>query len=172
MRYSDLCSRPPSEFKRLTGVKPGTFELLTNAWKESLQARWKEGKNGGRKRRLEPEDEVLLTLMYWREYRSYLHISTSYGISEPTVSRIIRDVEDAWAKRPELQLPGKRSLVKDVEETLLIDVTEIAIERPKKDRESTTAEKRSATRSSARSLWVKSPGKSMRLISSGEDSMI
>lgn len=134
MRYADLSSRPAQEFKRLTGVNPATFELLVNAWKESLQGRWKAGKNGGRKRALEPEDEVLLTLMYWREYRSYLHISTSYGISEPTVSRIIRDVEDSWAKRPELQLPGKRSLVEDVEETLLIDVTEIAIERPKKDR--------------------------------------
>jgi Helix-turn-helix of DDE superfamily endonuclease len=172
MRYDDLKRRPEKEFKRLTGVRPGTFELLVSAWKESLKDRWQSGENRGRKRSLEPEDEVLLTLMYWREYRSYLHISTSYGISEPTVSRIIRDVEDCWTKRPELQLPGKRSLVEDVEETLLVDVTEIAIERPKKDRESTTVEKRSGIRSSARSSWVKLPDKSMRLISSGEDSMI
>jgi hypothetical protein len=118
----------------------------------------------GRKRSLEPEDEVLLTLMYWREYRSYLHISTSYGISEATVSRIIHDVEDCRVKRPEPQLPERRALQEDIEETLLIDVTEIAIERPKKDRESTTAERRSAIPSNARSLWVKPTGKSMQLI--------
>jgi hypothetical protein len=172
MRYADLSTRADKEFKRLTGVNRTTFQLLVDTWRAHLQNRWKGGKNGGRRRSLEPEEEVLLTLMYWREYRSYLHISTSYGVSEPTVFRIVRDVEDCWAKKPELQLPGKRAFREEIEETLLIDVTEIAIERPKKDSGNTTPARRSVTRSSARSLWVKLPGKSMRLISSEGDSTI
>lgn len=172
MKYAELQERPDKEFKRLTGVRKDTFDLLVAAWQEELKSRWKKEKNGGRKRRLAPSDEVLLTLMYWREYRTYFHIATTFGVSEATVFRIIRDVEDCWIKKPELQLPGKRVLQKDNEETLLIDVTEIAIERPQKDRENTTAAKRSVIRLSAKSSWVKLPGKSMQLISREGDSTI
>lgn len=172
MKYAELQERPDKEFKRLTGVRKDTFHLLVTAWQEELKSRWKKGKNGGRKRRLEPTEEVLLTLMYWREYRTYFHISTTYGVSEATVFRIIRDVENCWIKKPELQLPGRRALQKDNEETLLIDVTEIAIERPKKDRENTTVVRKNVIRSSAKSSWVKLPGKSMQLISSEGDSTI
>lgn len=172
MKYAELQERPDKEFKRLTGVRKDTFDLLVAAWQEELKSRWKNEKNGGRKRRLEPTDEVLLTLMYWREYRTYFHIATTFGVSETTVFRIIRDIEDCCIKKPELQLPGRRTLQKDNEETLLIDVTEIAIERPQKDKENTTAARRNVIRLSAKSLWVKLPGKSMQLISSEGDSTI
>lgn len=40
------------------------------------------------------EDQVLLYLGYWREYRTLFHVAASYGVSEPTASKIMSQVED------------------------------------------------------------------------------
>ncbi|WP_228146066.1 helix-turn-helix domain-containing protein [Acinetobacter sp. ANC 4558] len=48
----------------------------------------------GRPTKLSIEDQILLCLSYWREYRTLFHVATSYGVSEPTASRIVRHVED------------------------------------------------------------------------------
>ena len=48
----------------------------------------------GRPAKLCPEDQVLLCLSYWREYRTLFHVASSYALSEPTASRIVRQVED------------------------------------------------------------------------------
>ncbi len=48
----------------------------------------------GRPSKLSLEDQVLFCLSYWREYRTLFHVATSYGVSEPTASRIVRHVED------------------------------------------------------------------------------
>ncbi|WP_373686352.1 transposase family protein [Acinetobacter sp. YH12096] len=37
---------------------------------------------------------MLLGLSYWREYCTLFHVATSYGISEPTASRIVRHSGD------------------------------------------------------------------------------
>ncbi len=43
----------------------------------------------GRPAALTREDQLLMTLMYLREYRSEFHIGLTYGVSESTVSRTI-----------------------------------------------------------------------------------
>ncbi|WP_407303251.1 transposase family protein, partial [Acinetobacter sp.] len=48
----------------------------------------------GKPAKLSLEDQVLLCLSYWREYRTLFHIATSCGVSEATASRIVRHVED------------------------------------------------------------------------------
>lgn len=75
-----------------------------------------------------------MSLEYLREYRTYFHISKSYGISESTCYRNCRWIEDTLIKDGTFSLPGKKELLKsDVEyEVVLIDVTETPIERPKK----------------------------------------
>jgi len=88
-----------------------------------------------------------MTLMYWREYRTEFHIAQSYGISEATVCRTIRKVEDALVRSRKFRLPGKKALQPSdtVFEVVLVDVSEQPIERPKKAKNGTTAAKRSAT---------------------------
>jgi hypothetical protein len=54
---------------------------------------------GGRPNRLSPQDMILMALEYLREYRTYFHISTSYGISESNCYKKIRFVEDTLIKR-------------------------------------------------------------------------
>ena len=75
-----------------------------------------------------------MALEYIREYRTYFHIATSYGVSESVAYKIVRWVEDTLIKDPVFALPGRKALLKsDVEyEVLLIDASETPIERPKK----------------------------------------
>lgn len=51
------------------------------------------------------EDQILLCLSYWREYRILFHVATSDGVSEPTASRIVRHVEDCLMKSNLFNLP-------------------------------------------------------------------
>ncbi|MEQ1231018.1 transposase family protein, partial [Acinetobacter junii] len=44
----------------------------------------------GRPSSLSLEDQLLMTLSYWREYRTLFHVAMSHGIHESTASRIIR----------------------------------------------------------------------------------
>ncbi|BAZ70221.1 transposase IS5 family protein [Fischerella sp. NIES-4106] len=80
------------------------------------------------------EDHLLIALEYWREYRTYFHISKSWGIHESTVCRIVRKVENILIKSGAFRLPGKRELNQRAYEwkVLVVDVTETPVERPKK----------------------------------------
>jgi hypothetical protein len=97
-------------------------------------------KKTGRKDKLEIEDQVLMTLGYWREYRTYFHIGSYWQLNESTVYRIIRRIEDILISCGLFALPGKKVLTSgDSEiETIVIDVTEQEVERPKKNRKNIT----------------------------------
>jgi len=117
-------------FKRLTGVKKITFELMLNILKTKYD---EEHTLGGKPSKLPIEDKLLMTLEYWREYRTYFHIGTNYGYSESQAYRSIKWVEDSLIKSGKFNLPGKKVLqTLDKEALILIDVTESPIERPKK----------------------------------------
>ena len=89
MRYEDIKIWKDTDFKRLTGVQPKTFAKM-------LAVLEKEHPNFGRPPKLSRADQLLMTLMYWREYRTQFHIAGSYGISEATVCRTINKIEDAF----------------------------------------------------------------------------
>ena len=98
----------------------------------------------GRTPKLIREDQLLMTLMYWREYRTEFHIGITYSVSEATVCRTIRKIENVLMKSGEFRLPGKKALQPSdtLIEVVLIDATEQPIERPKKSNDSTIAAKR------------------------------
>ena len=90
--------------------------------------------------------------MYWRENRTMFHIAQTYGVSEPTVHRTIGKIERALIERAlmasgQFRLPGKKALLNsEIQwQVLLLDATETPIERPQKNRKSTTAARKSAT---------------------------
>lgn len=87
---------------------------------------------------------LLMSLEYLREYRTYFHISQSYGLSENAAYKTVRWVEDTLVKHPDFSLPGRKALLKsDMEyEVVLIDATETPIERLKKDKSISTPAKR------------------------------
>jgi hypothetical protein len=75
-----------------------------------------------------------MTMEYIREYRTYFLKATNYGISESIAFKIIRWIEDTLIKHPDFALPGRKALLKtDMEyNVVLVDSSEIPIERPKK----------------------------------------
>jgi len=85
--------------------------------------------------------------MYWREYRTEFHIGLTYGVSESTVCRTIQKIENVLIQSRQFHLPGKKALWPSdtIFEIVLVDATEQAIERPKKDKNGITAAKRSGT---------------------------
>ena len=101
----------------------------------------------GRPTKLSRADQLLLTLMYWREYRTEFHIGLTYGVSEATVCRTIKKVENVLIQSKQFHLPGKKVLQPSdtLIEIVLVDVTEQPIERPKKDKGDIIVAKRSAT---------------------------
>lgn len=141
MRYERIQHLRDTDFKRLTGVQRETFERMLEVVQKGLR-------EFGRPAKLSRADQLLMTLMYWREYRTEFHIAQSYGISEATVCRTIRKVEDTLVRSGEFRLPGKKALQpgNTVFEVVLVDVSEQPIERPKKAKTGITAAKRSATR--------------------------
>ena len=138
MRYEDIKTWKDTDFKRLTGVQPKAFAKMLAVLKKELP-------NFGRPPKLSRADQLLMTLMYWREYRTQFHIAGSYGISEATVCRTINKVEDALMLSGEFRLPGKKVLQPSdtLIEVILVDASEQPIERPKKSKNGTTAAKRS-----------------------------
>jgi len=132
MKFEQIKDESQEGFRRLTGIKRTTFDIMTSILSEA-DALLKS--QGGKPNKLTIEDRLLMALEYLREYRTYFHISRSYGISESACYRNIRWVEDTLIKDGKFSLPGRKALVKsDVEyEVVLIDATETPIERPKKN---------------------------------------
>lgn len=141
MLHEQVKELPAEPFKRLTGVKPETFSVMV----EALRAAAKGKRKAGRPSKLSFEDQVLLTLMYLRENRTYFHIGHSYGVNASTAYRIVRHVEGVLMKEKTFSLPSKRQLqASDFELSfVIVDAMETRIERPKKSNAATTAGKRS-----------------------------
>ena len=143
MKYESIKGLEEEKFRRLTGVKRATFEKMIGILSEADK---KKKAKGGRKSKLTLEDRLLMALEYIREYRTYFHVSQSYGVSESTCYETLKWIENTLIKHPDFALPGRKALLKsDMEyELVLIDATETPIERPKKDKNVSTQEKRNA----------------------------
>ena len=140
MRYKTIKHLKDTDFKRLTGVQRETFDLMLKVVEKGLR-------DFGRPTKLSRADQLLLTLMYWREYRTEFHIAQTYGVSEATVCRTIQKVKNTLVRSGRFRLPGKKALQSSdtVFEVVLVDVSEQPIERPKKVKNDITVAKRSGT---------------------------
>src|SRR5580698_10416234 len=121
MFWKQIQNLPDKRFKRLTGVKREVFLQMLDA-----------------------VNNLLVMLMYYREYRTQEHIGITYGISESRVCEIIQDMENILIKDKRFHLPGKKALLESSSEieVVLIDVAESPIERPKKNNASIIQAKR------------------------------
>lgn len=91
-------------FQRRFGVQRKTFQKMVKAVKSQLGTKLKRGK----KAKLCVEEQILVTLEYWREYRTYFHIGTSWGVSESTVCRIVHRIENQLMASGKFRLQGKK----------------------------------------------------------------
>jgi hypothetical protein len=143
MTYAKLKELSAEAFKRYSGVKPKTFEKML----EALWTAERDKKKPGRSPALCLEEQLLLTLSYWREYRTQFHIAASYGVHESTANRIINKVENVLSASGRFALP-KRHAAQAAEHELVVvvvDSTETPIERPKKSKDTSIVARKSAT---------------------------
>jgi Helix-turn-helix of DDE superfamily endonuclease len=143
MTYEQLKQLKPEAFKRRCGLQLETFNQMIEILNPHLDRR---GKRGGQCK-LSVEDQLLVVLEYWREYRTQFHIGTSWNISESAVCRLICKVEKLLMDSGKFRLPGKKQLYQQADnwQVIVVDVTESPIERPKKSRRPTTAGRKSIT---------------------------
>ena len=149
MKWKNVKQLSAEKFKRLVGVTRETFDNMVSEYKRLLPlSKYKvPGKKRGPKPTLRKEDELLMMLMYYREYRTFYHISGDYGMSEAQCWRIITTAEKLLIKSELFHLPGKKKLLgEEMEwEVVLVDASEHSIERPKKNSGSITQAKRKNT---------------------------
>lgn len=141
MNYEDVKNLKNGDFKRLCGVTKETFAAMCQVVTEHKQRH-----SRGRKSNLSIENQVLLTLSFWREYRTLFHLGRDWKLHESNVSRLVRRIEDILIKSGKFALPGKKRLLTDEAiKYMIIDVTESLIERPKKNSAGCTAARKSGT---------------------------
>ncbi len=103
MKFENLKNASEGHFRRLTGVKRNTFDLMIGILTEALKT--KKAK-GGRPNKLSVENMLLMALEYLREYRTYAAIASTYGLSESNTYETIKWVENVLIKSKEFHLPG------------------------------------------------------------------
>ena len=142
MKYEKLEKYSNTKFRRITGVKRATFEKMVEILRKGYA---EKHRRRGRTPKLSIEDQLLATLEYLREYRTYAHIAASYGIAESNIYRRIKWVEDTLLQDGTFSLPGRKApLKRDMEyEVILVDATESPIERPQKSKNGTIPERKS-----------------------------
>ncbi|CTP28713.1 Tranposase (orf2) [Streptococcus pneumoniae] len=113
-----------ARFKRLVGVQRTTFEEMLAVLKTAYQLKHAKG---GRKPKLSLEDLLMATLQYVREYRTYEQIAADFGIHESNLIRRSQWVEVTLVSGVTISRTPLSS-----EDTVMIDATEVKINRPKK----------------------------------------
>jgi len=131
MKYEIIKDYREAKFRSITGVKPSTFQVMVEVLKDEYA---KVHEKHGRNRKLSIEDMLLLTLEYYKEYRTYECIGASYGLNVSNVSKTIIWVENVLIKCGLFRLDGKKALIDPNTEieVILVDSTETPIERPQK----------------------------------------
>lgn len=131
MHYTDLQNLSTSKFQRLVGAGKDTFRKMAEVVEERLSQR---PDKRGRPCLLGVPDQLLVMLMYYREYRCFLHIGAAFGISEAQCWRTVRRIEDYLMESSLFHLPGKKTLCGGANKwgVVVVDVGESPIQRPKK----------------------------------------
>ena len=128
------------KYQEIFGVKKPTFdkmlEILENQYK-------KEHLKGGRPPKLSVLDKLVIMLSYYKEYRTMQNMAFDYNVSKSTICESIQWVENTLMKSGNFKLPSKKDLENNISiEVVLVDVTKCEIQRPQKNKNSTTLEKR------------------------------
>jgi len=125
------------KYQALFGVQKPTFDAMLAILEEAYEQLHKKG---GRPPKLSVLDRLVITLGYYREYRTMEHIGFDYNIVKGRISDAIKWVENTLLQDGTFCLPGKRELANpdtDIE-IIIIDATEQETERPQKNKGSHT----------------------------------
>ena len=146
MSYESLQSLSAAAFRRSVGIDRALFHELVNVLAQAEQQKKKSGRPS-----LSLENQLCLALSDWREYRTFFHLGLSFGVHESNAQRITCRVEERLAASGYLDLVKRsasaaKAVEKEVPVTVepvvvLLDASEVPIERPKKAKRASTVVK-------------------------------
>jgi len=142
MKWDNIKNKKDSDFRRMTGFKRKYFDKIMIEIIKYINKYLPDLKRC-RPCRLCLQEQFLITIMYWREYRSMLHIGMEFGLSESAISRTITKIENILKNIKAFKLPDRKKLTKGSVKKgfLIVDSTEVRIERPKKNKKKVIREK-------------------------------
>lgn len=149
MRWEQVQHFEPKKFRRLVGVSPEVFAQMREVAQasESASIHPVRGAKRGPKPKLVVEDQLLVLLMHYREYRTFAHVGASFGISEAQAWRIVTALEVRLLADERFHLERKQAIRGDTRwQGVVIDVGECAVEKPKKSSVPATRARKSAMR--------------------------
>ena len=115
------------QFKRIIGTTKPVFLMMINVLEIAHE---KLHETGGKPHDLTVGDKLLMTLQYYREYRTMENIAVDYGCAKSSVCRFINWIENTLSADGQFQLPGKQALQDGTLKTVAVDVTEHPTEHP------------------------------------------
>jgi len=129
-----IANMPTNKYKEIFGIEKYVFDRLLRLLE--VADTFQRKSNAGRKSQLSVLDKLVITLQYWREYRTYRHIAFDYGIGKSTIGEAIIWVENAIIASGLCNLKSARELRENTSKIKIavVDVTEQEIERPKRGR--------------------------------------
>jgi len=133
MLYKNTTHLTQENFKRMTGVSKKVFEIMVSSAQDYFAKRTTKRGNVSK---FSIEDQVLIFLEYYKEYRTFFHMGTTYNVNESTIYRIVTKIENCLIQDEKFGLAGLKDFSKGRENipinAIIIDATEIQIQRPKK----------------------------------------
>lgn len=134
----------PADFTRLVGVNYGTFQIILKKLENEItrHKNQKPVRQRGLKSSLIIADQLLLTLIYLRQYHTFLQLGEMFAISESYAQKRYCFISRRLMKA--LDLPNDKSLTAE-NLKLVADVTEQEIERPQTNQKSYYSGKKSDT---------------------------
>lgn len=145
--FEEYKVRKSSEFQRLVGVNKGAFIVLKDKFLKELYVYKSElwTRKLGNRSSMSPENQILIYLLYVRNYETYLTLGKRFGISESYAYKRCKFTEMILLRC--LNCPDIGSLKTNLETNLVaIDVCEQEIERPLKNQEDYYSGKKSDIR--------------------------
>lgn len=145
VRFDDLGNLNDEQFLRTVGLSRECFAILIEKISTQIDKEKKENpiKKRGIKGSFLLEDKVLVTLYYLRHYPTLEALSGIFQISTSYAHEIYQKYSTMMVKI--FNVEGAKSLTSEALETVLIDVTEQEIERPKKGQKEYYSGKKKST---------------------------
>jgi hypothetical protein len=117
-------------FVRTVGLSLEKFQHLVGQIRIHLQVQQDHNplRKRGLKSKLSLENQVLLALLYLRDYPTFIKLGLQFGISESYAHKIYHKMSTLLVKI--LHVKNRQTLFEENLNTLVVDVTEQPIERP------------------------------------------
>ena len=134
------------EFQRLVGINKGTFGIILKKFEaeKNKYLSEKSVRSRGRKQVISNENQLLMQLLYFRNYCTYLNLGKQFGLSESYIYKRCQFTKMLLLRC--LNIPDEESLKTNLETNLVaVDVCEQEIERPVENHENYYSGKKKGT---------------------------